>query len=97
MASDWQVGDLAVCVDASPRPDGIAVDLVEGRTYHVTAVCPPGRSKFGFHTGLQLRGATPVGRAFAECRFRKVRPDEHKACEEEFQTLLRRSRNLVSA
>jgi hypothetical protein len=97
--SDWQVGDLAVCVD--DRPDHLGENHLElGRIYRVTGVCPVGLSVFGMGTGLLLEGvafpAWATGGAAAR-RFRKVRPDEHESCEPEFVTLLERSRKTVRA
>lgn len=88
--SDWQVGDLAVCVDDQPR-DGDVLDLDfatlrAGRLYRVANVC------FG---GLGLHVAeAPVRRkaGWWADRFRKIRPDEHQACEPEFVKLLKRSK-----
>lgn len=97
MSADWQVGDLAVCVDASPPRDicgdggketnaEYIANLVEGRIYEVTqvAVC-----RCGGHIGLGNHSARAGG---AADRFRKIHPDEPEPCEAEFITLLRRSR-----
>lgn len=99
MSDDWKVGDLALCIDASVHPLVPAAGLVEGAVYTVididtipglldTAAC-----------GLVL-AELPVPapfKAFGCDRFRKIRPDEHQACEEEFKILLKLSKKRVSA
>lgn len=98
MADDWQVGDLAVCVDASPcrctHGCGADTKLEEGRVYRVIGVIPP----IGFETWVNLDiGLGYVGNHRGRVgavtdRFRKIHPDAHEACEDEFVTLLKRSR-----
>ena len=85
--SDWQVGDLAVCVDARPNEEfGDQSDLVLGGTYTVTRIVLSG-------LGLWLREADHGNfLAFRAERFRKVTPDKHEACEDEFVTLLKRGK-----
>ena len=92
--SDWQVGDLAVCVD-----DRDCRKLANGRVYGVVEVIPPGSvSSDGVPnstgiTGLRLAGVQNRPHcAWSEYRFRKVRPDKHEACEDEFVTLLKRGK-----
>jgi hypothetical protein len=91
--SDWQVGDLAVCVDDSPtlRPH---CPLIVGRTYRVVGISI-------LREGLIVAEAVAMnqsfGGGFLMRRFRKVRPDEREACEPEFVTLLKRSKQRVSA
>jgi hypothetical protein len=88
--SDWQVGDLAVCVDDQPRhgdtQDLEFANLKAGRVYRVVKVT------WGGH-GLHVDGA-PVKResGWWSDRFRKVTPDKREACEDEFVTLLKRIR-----
>lgn len=94
--SDWQVGDLAVCVDTSPHwytnidcPPG----LVEGKTYRVLRVCGcqrPGRK-------IPALVVTVDGIPCATERFRKIRPDELESCEDEFIQLLNRSKQRADA
>lgn len=95
--NDWQVGDLALCVDDSPCGCcGADAAYVLGRAYVVDAV------EWGFNharnqpiLALRLRGVRPrAGHAPGANadRFRKIRPDEHEPCEEEFVTLIRKSR-----
>ena len=100
----WQVGDLAVCVDARANPEiSRPGKLVEGRTYHVTAVMvyePLAHCLYGQETvGLRLGGMATSARdgAFAASRFRKVTPDKREACEDEFVTLLKRCKRKVGA
>lgn len=96
MSDDWQVGDLAVCVDASDR-NGFGLQgpkrLKQGAAYRVRAITPPGEWRGGSRcAGLVLVGpknSSPLGDWHPE-RFRKIRPDEQEACEPEFITLLKR-------
>ena len=85
--SDWQVGDLAVCVDASPNKEfGDVSDLVLGRTYTVTRVLLGG-------LGIWVREADHTDYlAFRAARFRKIRPDTTEAGEkcEQLLTFLKR-------
>ena len=102
MSADWQVGDLAVCVDASPcrciPGCGISLGLVNGHIYRVLAVLPAGNGADWDNLDVGL-GRIPMHRFYGACvdRFRKIRPDEHTQCEPEFVTLLQRSRKRVSA
>jgi hypothetical protein len=93
----WQVGDKAVCVDASASSL-----LLKGEIYTVAGIFP--------HAGLDLRGVrgafgllfleitpTPGCAAFSESRFRKIVSDKHEPCEAEFVTLLNRAKRPVSA
>jgi hypothetical protein len=92
--SDWQVGDLAVCVDAKPHPDNDAArnvslsQLSEGKTYRVTGLAKV--------DGIFLAGVTAAyereGYGWRSSRFRKIAPDKHEACEDEFVTLLKREK-----
>lgn len=97
--SDWQVGDRAVCVDAS----GSRCALTVGRVYSVSGL----DWTEGF---AELDGSLiPCGLLLAEIappfpydgfdprRFRKILPDQHEACETEFVTLLKRSKRRVVA
>jgi hypothetical protein len=100
--SDWQVGDLAVCVSVShPNYPHPFARLQVGRAYTVEAVGRPietwnGRS-FGGERALGLCEVKPdiKGRGYPESLFRKVRPDITEACEEEFVTLLKKSKRKV--
>jgi hypothetical protein len=94
--SDWQVGDLALCVDARPNPFYGKSGLTEGVIYKVVgAVFNPaphalyGEEAWGLFLA-EISAEAPEG--FAASRFRKIRPDEHEACEPEFITLLKRTK-----
>jgi hypothetical protein len=89
MSDDWQVGDLAVCVDAS-NPDCPAYGVVEGRIYVVSGLYVGNSGRLGLNLAGVNLGRTY--RAVLACRFRKIRPDEQEPCEAEFVTLLKRNR-----
>jgi hypothetical protein len=101
---DWQVGDLVVCVDAAPKPWNDIPQLAAlkrleiGRTYRVSAI-----GLVGSWSGptIMLHGCTStydhLGMGWTASRFRKIRPDERKACEPEFVTLIKRAKRPVSA
>lgn len=86
--SDWQVGDLALCAagkgcgdcwENGPHP-------LDGRTLTVIGVDDWGES----HPALTFAEAERLN--WCACQFRKIRPDEHEACEPEFVKLLKRKR-----
>lgn len=94
--SDWQVGDLAVateneCHECAGGEGYIAagtVCLVTGVRHEAEWTNP----------SLWVRGRiAPEGEGWCACGFRKIRPDEHEACEEEFVTLLNRTKRTVKA
>lgn len=95
---DWNVGDLAVCIDAGRRHSYCSNPLVAGAVYTVAGVTLADCSYYGPRSrGLvfkEIRTDAPDG--FHASRFRKIRPDEHEACEEErceqLLDLLRRPR-----
>ena len=94
MSADWQVGDLALCVDDGRctccgdlffNPNivvvvsGVWTD--KGDTWLSFAeVQPPDHDHWWLHTD-----------------FRKIRPDKHETCEPEFIELLTRIKRKVSA
>jgi hypothetical protein len=91
--NDWQVGDLALCVVTSGRKVHKGDGCRKGRIYRVigTAVDWVG------NLGIVLDGKRsdhPSG-AFLATAFRKIRPDEHEACEPEFVTLLKRAKRTA--
>jgi hypothetical protein len=105
--SDWQVGDLALCVDDGPCrcgncPAWPIFGLELGKVYRVLAVRLDNQGLPGL---VVDRPPTPptdpyhmAGSQIADrARFRKIRPDEHEACEPEFVTLLKRTKRKVSA
>lgn len=102
--SDWQVGDLAVCVDAGPCKNAHELinphrqgALVLGKAYLVIGLGRARRERFS----LFVKGATAAdqdyGFGFSVHRFRKIRPDEQEACEPEFVTLIKRAKRKVDA
>jgi hypothetical protein len=90
--SDWQVGDLAVCVDDAPCPCGHRMPTVLGRTYNVSEIHanPDGALCLSFKGVCDRMPRHYPG--INGNRFRKIRPDEHEDCEPEFVELLKRSR-----
>jgi hypothetical protein len=94
MSDDWKVGDLALCVDAKRRGGSRNPPLVDGRTYTV-------RGFAHISGGLLLEEVEAEnerhGFGWQMQRFRKIHPDEHEACEEEFVTLLNRIKRKVDA
>src|SRR5690349_7029545 len=101
MSAGWEIGDVAVCVDAKPEASRKHTLLTEGAVYTVSGfiTSPSGE------LGLTLAGVvgTRPGPHFGKegpyrsSRFRKIRPDTHERCEDDFITLLKRSRKAVSA
>lgn len=91
----WQAGDLALCVDDRPNPYWGAVPLKNGGVYRVRAVTGVYYNRLAAADcpALLLEGVeSDVPRGFGANRFRKIKPDEHEACEPEFVTLLKRNR-----
>lgn len=91
--TDWAVGDLALCVDASIHEctvTWIAAMPETGKVYTVMDLFADGPD---LNLVLEeLHRACGIGlRAW---RFRKIRPDEHEPCEEEFAKLLNLSRRV---
>lgn len=101
MSDDWAPGDLAVCVDAGRNPYNgrVATALTEGAVYTVAAITRNVGSDGSLGLVLVEARATDeaFGFGFARYRFRKVRPDQHEPCEEEFAKLLNRSKRKVGA
>lgn len=98
MSADWKPGDLAVCVDNTEYEGPL---LREGATYEVLAVVPAFYWADGYYgAGLIIDGPHNPGSDdgdWGACRFRKVVSDKPEACEEEFLTLLKRSKRSVQA
>ncbi len=93
---DWQIGDLALCISIPvPDKDGVFPWKVQvGCVYTVIDVvidCLGMTLNFAEDTYY-----SPLAGFDANC-FRKIRPDEHQPCEEEFVTLLNRAKRPVSA
>ncbi|MES2902871.1 MAG: hypothetical protein V4696_01675 [Pseudomonadota bacterium] len=100
MSEGWTIGDLALCVDASPARDlcgnggmetKYVANLEHGRVYEVTSLV---RCHCGEHMGLGNHAARAGGSIE---RFRKIKPDAHEDCEPEFVTLLQRIKRPVAA
>jgi len=99
---DWEIGDLALCVKVGPWHGNRSRRVVDGpaggQTYKVSWV---GLTSSGL--GLELEGVethrNKDGSAilWRADKFRKIRPDEHEPCEAEFVTLLKLSKQRVSA
>lgn len=92
----WQVGDLAVCVDADPHKDGnMPTELEVGRIYRVNGFARTPRGELL----LIIRPPHPsfTYRHPGARRFRKVDPPKHEACESEFVTLLTRIKRKQGA
>ncbi len=95
--SDWQVGDLALCVDESnPAVPSLGPAVREGRVYTVKAVTRYRRWQRGsYDVGLILleaRHYTNRDGDFVANIFRKIIPDAPEPCEAEFVTLLKRNK-----
>lgn len=99
--SDWAVGDLAVCVDASPCPHSPwlgSCGLVEGRSYTVTGILPGSlwdRCEFGL-TLAEIAPPAPL-ESYASDRFRKIRPDEHTGSADDWALILETAKLKVRA
>jgi hypothetical protein len=84
--SDWQVGDLALCVDGTWF-DQCGLRFPGPKTGEVHSVTDVTVAPEGF-TCIDLEGFGDLGMDARQ--FRKIRPDEHEDCEPEFVTLLNR-------
>jgi hypothetical protein len=97
----WQVGDLAVCVDDAPCPCcGQQQAVRKGNIYTVSEVSlQPESEDYEEVVYLRLAEIPPqrgishghLNEVDCEC-FRKVVRDKHEACENEFVTLLKRTK-----
>jgi len=96
MSDDWKVGDLALCIESGKVTR-------EGVVYTVSDVQLPGELRHGFNNGEDFplldffEIPAPPNEASDGRRFRKIRPDEHEPCEEEFVTLIKRSKLPMTA
>jgi hypothetical protein len=91
----WQVGDLAVCVELNPQTPFSLGGLRVGSIYTVTASY---LGVSGVHcVDLAEARSSHQSGGYQSFRFRKIRPDEHQACEPEFVTLLKRTKRPVAA
>jgi hypothetical protein len=91
----WEVGDLALCVDGGPCRShpypGAPLLAQAGAVYTVYDAWVDDDGD------LLLALAELPEWGFGAERFRKILPDAHEACEEEFVTLLKRTKRKVSA
>lgn len=102
MSTDWQAGDIALCIDA--RPNAFlplhASGLEKDRYYTVAGVDLVWDFSLGrMVTGLslnELRPTIPSG-CFLASRFRKVRPDTLPGYDEALASLIAGHRVPVSA
>jgi hypothetical protein len=88
--SDWQAGDLAMCVIDGGWFGHIHGSLPsifpeKNAVYRVVKVRPRDQITFLYFAEID-------GKGWNAAAFRKIRPDEHEACEPEFVTLLKRSK-----
>lgn len=95
MSAGWEVGDLAVCVNAGPLfirghtayggygREGL---LSEGRVYRVTGIFAWPHAPFLGDACLRLEGLNFYG--FCLPRFRKIRPDEQSGERTDWELLL---------
>lgn len=84
MADEWQVGDLALCVDASRNPSS----LKEGMIYLVSGIHPPSDCPFDNGAiGLFLAGVVikSISGAANANRFRRIPP--HTIDDEDRETI----------
>jgi hypothetical protein len=90
---DWKIGDLAVCIANTwteyETGEQSSIGPQVGHTYRVSWV----GMKHGYHI-LCLVGQEPW---FTAHSFRKAIIDKAEACDEEFVTLLNRSKELIPA
>lgn len=93
--SDWNIGDLALCVEAGDWFDADN-EVFDSFGPEVGSVCTV--EGFGECNGrMSLLLIEWPADEFTASAFRKMRPDEQEACEPEFVTLLERIKQKVSA
>jgi len=96
----WEVGDLALCVDAGViQVNGSAADadnlLHEGQVYRVKGVVV--RDGVWRNAPALRLTEIPHHRGFAQVRFRKIKPDSHEGEIEDWQLLLDSMKRKVGA
>lgn len=93
----WQIGDKAValgqgsCGFCGPTDDH---RIGKGDVLTVVGVIP---SWPGLPADLDFDEVPSADEPWCSCAFRKIIPDQHEACEEEFVTLLKRTKRKQSA
>ena len=70
MADDWQVGDLALCVDDTNLRKGL---IRKGGVYRVNDLCHGEHVRFGPQIALYFDGVDDI-MGHAAIRFRKIKP-----------------------
>lgn len=103
MSDDWNVGDLAVCVNDGPCGcrkcmGAEPIGLEAGHIYRVEGLqIVMGRLALDIGLPPCRNHNTDLGRMCFAHRFRKIRPDAHEDCEPEFVTLLKRTKVTANA
>lgn len=100
MSNDWQVGDKAVrvaceCGGRHPKPSAGSRPQM-GAVFTVVGIRPGPFPNCRAPCALYL-AERPEPHGFCSAGYRKIRPDEPEACEEEFRVLLNRSKRRVEA
>jgi hypothetical protein len=94
--SDWQVGDLALCIENMPCDEcGVVTNEVSiGATYRVGDIMEEDDNLWLFLPEVPPTNHEhwPPDPWYRHTQFRKIRPDEQEACEPEFASLLKRSK-----
>jgi hypothetical protein len=93
MNAGWEVGDLALCVSRDERHAPV---VQVGETYIVECIWDGVPQTDTLEPGIcfDLVGVPRWGDecCYAPEHFRKIKPDAHESCEDEFVTLLKRSK-----
>lgn len=95
MADDWQVGDLALCVDDKNLRKGL---VRKGGLYRVNDLFHGDHVKLGPRVSLFFDGINDI-MGYAAIRFRKIRPlrsDERSSFLADLNEPVKRSRETVS-
>jgi hypothetical protein len=99
MSDDWNIGDLAVCVDDSPRYPSHRVLVENGRVYRVSGLSQmsDGEPSLFLDGVIGWLPGEEKPWPYRAHRFRKIRPDALEECEAEFVTLLKRTKVKANA
>lgn len=89
VADDWQVGDMALCVNASPCVHTGLAALRRGAIYTVEGVriCET-RGTWPTPLALDMHGITRTRNGWSAARFRKIRPHQEDEDDREVVALL---------